>query len=216
MPRSTPPGAWRALQAGNERFVADAPSHPKQSVAERARLAGGQNPTVILFGCADSRVAAEIIFDQGLGDMFVIRTAGHVVDAGVLGSLEYGVEVLNIPLIAILGHDSCGAVGATLNALDTGEVPSGFIRDVVEKVTPSILAGRREGLTRVDEFEARHVSETAGLLVSRSRVIAQRIEEGSLAIVGLTYQLSEGKVRLRGSIGDIGETVTADLRDHGQ
>ena len=122
----------------------------------------------MVFGCADSRVAAEIIFDQGLGDMFVVRTAGHVIDSAVLGSIEYAVTVLNVPLIAVLGHDSCGAVQATLAALDDGAVPGGYVRDVVERVMPSILLGRREGLTRVDEFEARHVDETAEQLRSRS------------------------------------------------
>ncbi|MGC7220122.1 carbonic anhydrase, partial [Mycobacteroides abscessus] len=84
-----------------------------QSVTRRAELANGQNPQVMLFGCSDSRVAAEIIFDQGLGDMFIVRTAGQVIDSAVLGSIEYAVAVLGVPLIAILGHDSCGAVGAT-------------------------------------------------------------------------------------------------------
>ena len=111
-----------------------------------------------MFGCADSRVAAEIIFDQGLGDMFVVRTAGHVIDSAVLGSIEYAVTVLDVPLIVVLGHDSCGAVQATLTALDDGVIPGGYVRDLVERVTPSILTGRREGLTRVDEFEAHHVA----------------------------------------------------------
>ena len=132
----------------------------------------------MVFGCADSRVAAEIIFDQGLGDMFVVRTAGHVIDSAVLGSVEYAVTVLNVPLIVVLGHDSCGAVKATLAALDDGAVPGGYVRDVVERVTPSILLGRRDGLTRVDEFEARHVNETAAQLRSRSTAIADRVDAG--------------------------------------
>ena len=159
----------------------------------------------MLFGCADSRVAAEIIFDQGLGDMFVVRTAGHVIDSAVLGSVEYAVTVLNVPLIAVLGHDSCGAVQATLDALDEGAVPGGYVRDVVERVTPSILLGRRDGLTRVDEFEARHVTETGAQLIQRSTAISERVADGRLAIVGLTYQLADGQVRLREHIGDIGE-----------
>ena len=122
----------------------------------------------MLFGCADSRVAAEIIFDQGLGDMFVVRTAGHVIDSAVLGSIEYAVTVLNVPLIVVLGHDSCGAVKATLSALDDGVVPGGYVRDIVERMTPSILFGRSAGLTRVDEFEARHVAETVSQLRVRS------------------------------------------------
>ncbi|AKK29668.1 carbonic anhydrase [Mycobacterium sp. EPa45] len=205
MPNTSPITAWKALKEGNERFVAGQPQHPSQSIEDRARLAAGQTPTAVIFGCADSRVAAEIIFDQGLGDMFVVRTAGHVIDSAVLGSIEYAVGVLNVPLIAVLGHDSCGAVQATLSALDEGAVPGGYIRDLVERVTPSILAGRREGLTRVDEFEARHVAETGTQLLARSTLISERVAAGSLAIVGLTYHLADGKVVLREHLGDIGE-----------
>jgi carbonic anhydrase len=205
MPNTSPVTAWKALKEGNERFVAGKPEHPSQSVEYRASLAEGQRPTVALFGCGDSRVAAEIIFDQGLGDMFVVRTAGHVIDSAVLGSIEFAVSVLNVPLIAVLGHDSCGAVKATLSALEEGVVPGGYVRDIVERVTPSILAGRREGLTRVDEFEARHVTETGAQLMARSTAIADRVASGDLAIVGLTYHLADGRVALRDHLGDIGE-----------
>src|SRR6476659_5064677 len=205
MPNTSPVTAWKALKEGNERFVAGTPAHPSQSIADRARLANGQKPTAVVFGCADSRVAAEIIFDQGLGDMFVVRTAGHVIDSAVLGSVEYAVSVLNVPLIAVLGHDSCGAVKATVAALDDGAVPGGYVRDVVERVTPSILLGRRDGLTRVDEFEARHVHETAIQLRARSTAIAERLDNGTLAIACLTYHLADGRAVLRDYLGDIGE-----------
>lgn len=205
MPNSNPVAAWKALKEGNERFVAGKPEHPSQSIEHRATLAEEQKPTAVVFGCADSRVAAEIIFDQGLGDMFVVRTAGHVIDSAVLGSIEYAVTVLDVPLIVVLGHDSCGAVKATLAALDGGAVPGGYVRDVVERVTPSILLGRRDGLTRVDEFEARHVTETGAQLFNRSTAIASRIDGGALAIVGLTYQLADGRAVLRDHLGDIGE-----------
>ena len=205
MPNTNPVTAWKALKEGNERFVAGKPEHPSQSIEHRASLAAEQKPTAVVFGCADSRVAAEIIFDQGLGDMFVVRTAGHVIDSAVLGSVEYAVTVLNVPLIVVLGHDSCGAVKATLAALDDGAVPGGYVRDVVERVTPSILLGRRDGLTRVDEFEARHVTETGAQLVARSTAIAERVDAGTLAIVGVTYHLADGRVVLRDHVGDIGE-----------
>jgi carbonic anhydrase len=205
MPNTSPLTAWKALKEGNERFVAGKPEHPSQSIEDRARLAESQKPTVVVFGCGDSRVAAEIIFDQGLGDMFVVRTAGHVIDSAVLGSIEFAVTVLNVPLIAVLGHDSCGAVKATLSALDDGVVPGGYVRDIVERVTPSILVGRREGLSRVDEFEARHVTETGSQLLTRSTAIAERVASGDLAIVGLTYHLADGRVVLRDHLGDIGE-----------
>ncbi len=205
MPNSNPIAAWKALKEGNERFVAGKPLHPSQGIEDRARLTEAQKPTAVLFGCGDSRVAAELIFDQGLGDMFVVRTAGHVIDSAVLGSIEYAVAVLNVPLIAILGHDSCGAVKATLAALDEGAIPGGYVRDIVERVMPSILLGRKDGLTRVDEFEARHVAETGSQLLARSTVIAERVEQGTLAIVGLTYHLADGRVALRDHLGDIGD-----------
>ncbi|AVH21126.1 carbonic anhydrase [Nocardia cyriacigeorgica] len=207
MPQSNPISAWKSLRDGNDRFVNGTLQHPNQGAADRAKLVGGQHPTAILFGCGDSRVAAEIIFDQGLGDMFVVRTAGHVVDSSVLGSIEYGVQVLNVPLIVVFGHDSCGAVKATLDALDGGEVPGGFIRSLVERVTPSVLQGRREGLSTVDELEARHVQETAELLRQRSSIIADRVAKGQLAIACVTYTLADGKAKLHSSIGDIGEVA---------
>ncbi len=205
MPNTSPVTAWKALKEGNERFVAGQPVHPSQSIEHRAALASEQKPTAVVFGCADSRVAAEIIFDQGLGDMFVVRTAGHVIDSAVLGSIEYAVEILNVPLIVVLGHDSCGAVKATISALDDGAVPGGYVRDVVERVTSSILLGRRDGLTRVDEFEARHVIETGAQLMARSTAIAERVNAGTLAIAGVTYHLADGKAALRAHLGDVGE-----------
>jgi carbonic anhydrase len=205
MPNTNPVSAWKALKEGNERFVAGKPQHPSQSIDHRASLAAGQKPTAVIFGCADSRVAAELIFDQGLGDMFVVRTAGHVIDSAVLGSVEYAVTVLNVPLIVVLGHDSCGAVNAALAAIDDGNLPGGYVRDVVERVAPSILLGRREGLTRVDEFEARHIHETVAQLMARSTAISERVAAGSLAIAGVTYQLADGRAVLRDRVGNIGD-----------
>ena len=205
MPNTSPVTAWKALKEGNERFVTGKPQHPSQSISHRAGLAAGQKPTAVLFGCADSRVAAELIFDQGLGDMFVVRTAGQCIDSAVLGSIEFAVTVLDVPLIVVLGHNSCGAVKAALSAIDEGVIPGGFVRDVVERVTPSILMGRRDGLTRVDEFEERHVRETVAQLMTRSTAIAERVAAGNLAVAGLTYHLADGRAALVDSIGDIGE-----------
>jgi carbonic anhydrase len=205
MPNSNPVKAWTALREGNERFVLGAPEHPSQSIEDRVRLAEGQKPTAVVFGCADSRVAAEIIFDQGLGDMFVVRTAGHVIDNSVLGSIEFAVTVLNVPLIVVLGHDSCGAVKATLTALDSGTWPTGYVRDIVERVAPSIQMGRTAGLSSADEFETRHVVETVSQLKERSLAINERIDAGTLAIAGATYHLADGKVALRHHVGNIGQ-----------
>jgi carbonic anhydrase len=205
MPNADPVTAWKTLKEGNERFVAGKPAHPSQSVEHRAGLAAGQQPIAAILGCSDSRVAAELIFDQGLGDIFVVRTAGQAIDTAVLGSIEYAVTVLNVPLIVILGHDSCGAVKAAIGAIDDGAIPAGFVRDVVERVASSILLGRRDGLTRVDQFEERHVCETVAQLLARSTAIAERVSAGTLAIAGITYRLAKGKAVLVDQVGDIGE-----------
>jgi carbonic anhydrase len=150
-------------------------------------------------------VAAELIFDQGLGDVFVVRTAGQAIDSAVLGSIEYAVTVLDVPLVVVLGHNNCGAVKATISAIDDGAIPGGFVRDVVERVLPSILGGRRDGLTRVDEFEDRHVQETLAQLLTRSSAIAERVSEGTLGLAGITYHLADGRAVLVDHKGDIGE-----------
>src|SRR6202008_4376047 len=124
-------------------------------------------------------------------------------DSAVLGSIEYAVTALDVPLIVVLGHTSCGAVKAAIGALDDGAVPAGFVRDVVERVAPSILMGRRDGLSRVDEFEERHVSETVAQLMARSTAISERVAAGTLGIAGATYQLAEGRAVLVEHVGDI-------------
>jgi len=194
-PRS-PAEALDVLQAGNDRFVTGVVEHPNQDAARRAALAPSQQPFAVLFGCSDSRLAAEIIFDRGLGDMFVVRTAGHVMGPEVIGSIEYGVEVLGAPLVVVLGHDSCGAVGAARAALD-GDMPTGgFIRDVVERVTPSVLAARAAGIEENEAIIEAHIKNTVDLLLDRSHMLAERVADGRAAVVGLYYQLHDGKARL--------------------
>jgi carbonic anhydrase len=197
----TPAQAWAKLARGNDRFVAGDYSHPNQDAARRDSLTDGQMPFAVFFGCADSRVAAEIIFDRGLGDLFVVRTAGHVIDPGVLGSIEFGVGILHIPLVVILGHDSCGAVAATVDAVRNGVLPGGYIRDIVERVTPSVLAARQAGMTTPDEIEAEHVRHTLRLLAERSALIADRVASGQLAVVGAMYNLGDGRARIVDSVG---------------
>ncbi|MEO6142774.1 MAG: carbonic anhydrase [Dermatophilaceae bacterium] len=197
----TPAEAWAKLARGNERFVSGEHRHPNQDAARRDSLVEGQNPIAVFFGCADSRVAAEIIFDRGLGDLFVVRTAGHVIDPGVLGSVEFGVAVLDIPLVVILGHDSCGAVSATVEAIQHGVMPKGYIRDIVERVTPSVLAAHQAGMTTADEIEAEHVRHTLRLMTERSSLIAERVASGRLAVVGATYALGDGRARIVDSVG---------------
>src|SRR5881398_3731799 len=112
----TPDEALDYLLEGNRRFVAGQADHPNQDAARRASSANSQRPFAVLFGCSDSRVAAEIIFDRGIGDLFVVRTAGHLIGEEVLASIDFAVAVLGTPLVVILSHDSCGAVGAALEA----------------------------------------------------------------------------------------------------
>jgi carbonic anhydrase len=191
----TPAQALDLLLTGNRRFIVGNRVHPHQDADHRASVAPQQYPFAVLFGCADSRLAAEIIFDRGLGDLFVVRTAGHVIGPEVLGSIEYGVEKLGTPLVAVLGHDSCGAVAATLQTMLHGVAPTGFMRDVVERVMLSVLASP-DGPGDPDRAGEQHVRYTAELIVDRSATIARRVAAGSCAVVGLSYRLREGSVRV--------------------
>jgi carbonic anhydrase len=191
------------MREGNERFVAGESSHPNQDASRRSSLVENQHPFAVIFGCSDSRLAAEIIFDLGLGDAFVVRTAGQVIDDAVLGSLEYSISVLGVPLIAILGHDSCGAVSATKAAVETGQMPTGFIRDLVERITPSVLTSLRNDEHEVNDMVVEHVKQTSQRLVDSSRVISAAIEEGRAAVIGLSYSLAEGRANVVSGIGEI-------------
>ncbi|WP_055586158.1 carbonic anhydrase [Peterkaempfera griseoplana] len=191
-----PREALDLLMAGNQRFVAGIPDHPNQDAERRASLAPVQHPFAVLFGCSDSRLAAEIIFDRGLGDLFVVRTAGHVFGPEVLGSIEYGVSMLDCRLVVILGHDSCGAVAAARAAVAEGLAPSGYVRDVVERVTPSVLAARAAGIEHPDDIVDEHIRNTVDLLLDRSRVLSEAVDEGRLAVVGLSYRLADGSARM--------------------
>ncbi|MCC3291987.1 MULTISPECIES: carbonic anhydrase [unclassified Arthrobacter] len=197
----TPAQAWQKLREGNERFVAGTASHPNQDAPRRSSLVEGQNPFAVIFGCSDSRLAAEIIFDLGLGDAFVVRTAGQVIDDAVLGSLEYSVGTLGVPLIVVLGHDNCGAVTAAKATVDTGEMPTGYVRTLVERITPSVLAAQRKNLHEVNDMVVEHTKQTAERLVESSRLISAAVEEGQVAVIGLSYRLAEGNAELVSGFG---------------
>lgn len=191
------------MREGNERFVSGSSSHPNQDASRRSSLVENQHPFAVIFGCSDSRLAAEIIFDLGLGDAFVVRTAGQVIDDAVLGSLEYSISVLEVPLIVVLGHDSCGAVQATKNAVETGSMPVGFIRDLVERITPSVLTSIRNEQHEVNDMVVEHVKQTSQRLVDSSRVISAAIESGRAAVLGLSYSLAEGRANVVSGIGEL-------------
>jgi carbonic anhydrase len=199
----SPREAWQKLREGNHRFVTGTSSHPNQDASHRASLVHNQHPFAVIFGCSDSRLAAEIIFDLGLGDAFVVRTAGQVIDDAVLGSLEYSVDYLNVPLIVILGHDKCGAFGATQQAVQTGDMPKGFVRDLVERITPSVLTSLRNGQEEVNDMVVEHVKQTAQRLVENSRSIADAVTNHRVAVVGLAYRLEEGRADLVSTFGTL-------------
>ncbi len=206
---ATPADAWTALREGNARFVRGEMAHPSQDAGRRSEVAAAQYPFAVIFGCSDSRVAAEIIFDQGLGDVFVVRTAGHVVDTTVVGSIEYGVDVLGASLVVVLGHDGCGAVAAANEALVTGVVPRGFVRAIVDRVIPSIVTrpeDRVDGEVHIAETAVllrEHIRSTVQMLHGYSVLLAEAIAEGRCAVVGLEYTLTDGQVQLVESLGDV-------------
>lgn len=192
----TPQQAWDQLAAGNARFVSGHAEHPRQDSARLAELVEGQSPSAAVFGCGDSRVAPELLFDQGLGDVFVVRNAAHVPGNEALGAVEFAVGLLSVPVLVVLGHRGCGAVAATIQAADSGELPDGFVRDLVTQVMPSVLGGREAGLSTAQELEAEHVVRSIGLILERSTIVRERVESGRCAIVGGVYQLDGGAVKV--------------------
>ncbi len=199
-PKRTPAQAWNEMLRGNERFVAGKPEHPRQDVERRQELVLAQAPHTALFGCSDSRLAAEIIFDKGIGDLFVVRNAGQIISDSVVGSLEYAVGVLGVPLIVVLGHDSCGAVLAAI-AAEGADAPvlTPHITTMISKITPAIhrVAKSHGALdpSAVDEQEVgrEHLRDTIAELLEASELISEAVAAGTLAVVGANYRLLEGR-----------------------
>jgi carbonic anhydrase len=161
----------------------------------RAAVAtAGQRPFAVVFGCSDSRLAAEIIFDRGLGDLFVVRTAGHVVGPEVVASIEYGVSVLGVPLVVVLGHDSCGALAAATEALAASESAPAGLNPIIEGVVPSIERANARGITDPDRIAEIHVQRTIEAVVRQSAPVRTAIANGRCATLGLAYRLAEGRV----------------------
>ena len=201
---NTPSEAYQRIIEGNERFIAGDPSHPRQDVERRSEVAINQNPFAALFGCSDSRLSAEIIFDVGLGDLFVVRNAGQVIAETILGSLEYSVEVLNVPLIVVLGHDECGAIRATMQSQNGQLKTSGeFIQNLVSRIQPTVELAEQSGKQTIDEITDLHVESTIQELLSRSKLIDEAVRSGKLAVVGATYRLALGRVTPIVTIGKV-------------
>jgi carbonic anhydrase len=208
----TPGEAWAEMLAGNARFVGGTPEHPRQDAERRALLAAGQKPIAALFGCSDSRLSAEIIFDAGLGDLFVVRNAGQVVGDEVLGTLEYAVGVLQIPLIVVLGHDSCGAVAAAITTIDADADPQTFyLQRLIDMIVPSVKKAHRELKSEsgdgrsldAHEVGRLHIEASVGALLQRSILISEAVASGRLAVVGANYDLANGRVDPHTVVGSL-------------
>lgn len=187
--KPTPASALQRLKEGNDRFSADMPAKRDVGKGRRTELAKGQHPFAVVLTCADSRVAPELVFDTGLGDLFVLRVAGNIADPAVVGSIEYAVEHLHVPLIVVLGHENCGAVAA---AIDGKPLP-GDLGWLVKKIKlgdklpedkdAKLAAGVRHNTTAA-----------AADLLTRSKVIDKEVKRKKVAIVSGVYSLNTGKI----------------------
>jgi carbonic anhydrase len=186
----TSDSALAELKAGNQHHVAHRYSHPHETAERQRQLTAEQNPHAEILSCADSRVPPEIIFDQGLGDLFVVRVAGNVASETELASLEYGAEHLHIPLLVVLGHQHCGAVTAAVK----GGEQLGHISALVDLLRPAVEKSRGMTGDAVDNAVKTNVELVVNQLRSSTPVLAQLVNEGKLKIVGGIYSLETGKV----------------------
>jgi carbonic anhydrase len=187
----SPDDALKALVAGNQRFVAGGASCPRQTPERRHEVASAQHPIAIVVGCADSRVPPEAIFGQGIGDLFVIRVAGNVVDDDVLGSIEYAVEHLGVSLVVVLGHERCGAVQAALASERVG----GHVDAIVRKIRAAI-EGARTQPDPIDAAVRANVAASVKQLQSSTPVLAPLVQQGRVKVVGARYDLDTGAVEM--------------------
>jgi carbonic anhydrase len=188
----SPDAALQKLMDGNQRFVQQKGKHPDQSRARMKEVAQAQYPFATVLCCADSRVPPEILFDEGIGDLFDIRVAGNIVTPEVLGSLEYAVALLNTPLIMVLGHERCGAVTAAVQ----GERLEGHIGSFVKAIKPAVSKTKGKSGDPVDNAVIANVQYQIQKLKQDSAILSQRLLEGKLKIVGGRYDLDSGQVTL--------------------
>lgn len=184
--------ALATLLAGNQRFAAGASLHPRRSLERRAEVAGAQQPFAAIIACSDSRMPPEIIFDCGLGDLFVIRVAGNVLDDVVLGSVEFAVASLGVDLVMVLGHSRCGAVVA---AVEGGE-PPGHLHSIVERIRPALAQARAVGGDLVDATISANIAMSVAALRECQPILAPLVANGRVQIVGARYDLDTGLVEL--------------------
>lgn len=182
--------ALQILKEGNQRYVSKKLSHPHQTEQRITEIAKGQHPFAMVLGCADSRVSPEIIFDQGLGDLFVMRVAGNIVDDAIVGSIEYAAEELGVPLLVVLGHEKCGAVAATLKG---GKIP-GHISTLVKAIKPAVERTKNQAGDKLDNAVRANVKLVVEQLKSSKPLLFELVEKNKLKIVGGRYDLDSGKV----------------------
>lgn len=178
------------LTEGNSRFVADAPRQSVPMAARRAETAQGQHPFAVILTCADSRLSPEIIFDQGIGDLFVVRNAGNLLDDHVLGSIEYAVEHLHATLVVVLGHTKCGAVSA---AVAGGETP-GHLKSIVASLQDPVALARKKPGDPVDNAVRINARLSAAALARAEPVLGETVNAGKLKVVAARYDLTTGQV----------------------
>ncbi|MBI5834706.1 MAG: carbonic anhydrase [Armatimonadetes bacterium] len=182
------------LKQGNARFVADHPQHPGQSASRREHLLEGQHPYAVVVACSDSRVPPELIFDAGLGELFVVRSAGEVLDAASVGSVEYAVEHLHVPTIAVLGHSECGAVKATIESLAKRARPEGYVGSLIDAITPAVVRSRAlQGDPLANAVQC-NVSNVMAQLAASRPVLFKAIGGANVRLAGGIYDLKSGRV----------------------
>jgi carbonic anhydrase len=183
--------ALARLKEGNERFVADKLSHPHQTSQTREKLATSQRPFAIILGCADSRTSPEVVFDQGLGDLFVHRVAGNVLNDETLGSIEYGVEHLGAQLIVVLAHERCGAVKAARDTIAAHATAPGHIQSLVKAIEPAVATTATADAETTAKANALNVAKA---LRESEPFLKERVAAGKLTVIGAHYDLDTGKV----------------------
>ena len=181
---------------GNKRFVEMKLHYPNQSMERRAEVAEGQKPFAAILSCSDSRVPAEIVFDQGLGDLFLVRVAGNIVNDALIASLEFSTQVLGTPLVMVMGHTKCGAVEATLKVVEKGGSLPGHLNTLTEAIKPAAILSQGQAGTWLDNAIKANVIMVVGQLKSAEPILAELIREGQLKIVGAIYNLDSGMVEL--------------------
>jgi carbonic anhydrase len=190
----SPADALKRLQEGNARYAANSPTNKDYS-ADRASRASAQYPFASIVSCADSRVAPELAFDQGPGDLFVVRVAGNFVNEDGLASLEYGSLVLGVPLIMVLGHSNCGAVNATIKAVKDGTTLPGHLPSLINAIRPAVLAAQAKNpADLLAEATAENVRLSVKTLQTAKPILSDLVSAGKLKVVGAVYDIATGKV----------------------